>query len=481
MKTPFLILICIFSLNSAADASSMRSAAQNLRSQASDLQSRASSIRSETSSLRSNTSSVNSERSRAEQRRQNIDSEISQLGSDASMKRNEASQLNSQAMSMIQQKRQVDAQNQQLKGQLTTLLRETYKLQALVDFKESEKKSLDDFQNKIAAVNSSFDNLNEKHGRLEKAVVQALDLHSKWMTYLAGTAEIFAPHFKELVDEGSIKAAAYKIKGFVQAVPAQKQVTDSEDEMLAYARRAGQISSSIQDQLREIARSPGLAVYNKYASSPSDGTFWRKQDEDVYKNADFALKTETLINLLRERRGFLVRVIPAMWERMLNVRLDSVNLQRSVRSGTTGMAAADLSQLVLQIHDQVDNVRNQALLLFYKQDCPLLGRDRVNQAVSAANRFLGQLASWPSTSESQGVKSSLLSKQTQAQRLQAQMEKDSAAQGEGFYRRRIARMQQFTSAKRPDGECAAYANTVLNRADGRESEIAFRSYLEKCQ
>src|SRR5262249_28820682 len=149
--------------------------------------------------------------------------------------------------------------------------------------------------------------------------------------------------------------ASYRIQGFAQAVTSQAQVKTQEQVWLAYSREAAQLASSIQDQLRAIASSRGLTTFNKYAgSSAALGPFWRQMDEAVYMNVDLEVKFDHLVNRLQERRDYLVRVIPVMWDRMLSVRLDSLNLQRAVNAGTVSLQGQSLAEMILKIGDSLN-------------------------------------------------------------------------------------------------------------------------------
>jgi hypothetical protein len=403
--------------------------------------------------------------------------EISRIQSEIPSIQSQAASLRSEAARARQQTGVVQGQNEVRRRDLGELLKVVYNLRARVNFKEGEWADLHDLNVKSGEVVEKLGRLNHNQNEAQVALDHARLAHVQWMSELDNTTVRWAPKFATLKDVRSIHASEENILAFTKNTPDQTDLVNGEEVALAEQRNVDQLSRDVQRQIREIGSSRGLVIYNKNSNSAPtyEGDFWKEQEISVYKNTELAMQADELTKLFRDRRNYLLRVIPLMWQRMLNVRVDSVNLKQAVDAGQGAMTNQNVAELVLRLNDEVEVPRARAIVLLLQEESPRLSRLQVNQALDAASRIDQELGTNESTQAAQlraQLKQAGVSLRSFARRV------NSALTDETSYLER--RRLKVNSNPSVSPECVSLRQAVLTLDVGEEGEAAYVKFQEVC-
>jgi hypothetical protein len=404
-------------------AREIRNRASDIRNRASNVRNEAGRVRSASQNLRSETSRMDSERSSAQMKLNGISSEISGLKNQTENLGREAQSLRSQAASYRNQQAGVEREIEANKPILVELMKVVYNLRARVKFKEEELAALDAFQKQVDAILINLNTLGSLQTKAAVSFATAIKQHDNWMNRLSVVSASMAPHFKELKSSNDIRVAKYKIQAFPKqapdpAAPNNSEVTAAEDQ-----HQIAILTDATQKMLRNIGEMRGFAVMNSYSPDKIDSLYWQQIDVSIHKNIELYLQLDTLFKLFQERRIYLVNIIPLLWERMLNVRLDSLNLQKSVQSGLTGIEGLSVPQLASRA-TELDNAYKDTLQLIYKAQMAA-ALEKIDGALTLANQLLEQLAKMKTDAASQ-VQSQILQKQSRLLALKERVGKGGA-------------------------------------------------------
>jgi hypothetical protein len=461
-------------------ANEIRIAASALRSKASKVHARASAARSEASSVRSKTSQMQSDERDAKSKRQSMEGQIHQNNMERSQLESEANSLKQAAEGQRRQKVQVDAEIAVNNRTLSELLKVVYNLEAKVKFKETERDDLETLKQQVNAIYTNMTTLSEMQARAAGELTISAEAHMAWMKHLGEVTERLAPDFKGLKSSDDVKIAAYKASAFPKEAPDPEGPNSREELAIKTERDISALTGRIQEQLRQSGSMPGLAVYHKYSQTRFDGAYWQGIDESVHKNIELALQIDALVKLSRERRGYLVRVIPVMWERMLNLRLDSIHLQMAVHTGEVALDGLSLQDLIMKAKE-LDIQHNQATLLFFKLYSPLMATVQINAAFELADRFNTRLAQMQQSSAVVQVRLTVEEKRKRLQSLQTQISREMSADGNTFLKNRQKSIAAIDSTNSQSAECQAWKKTVQQASADLNNEIAYNSFMRSCQ
>gem|GEM_PF-5446219 len=295
-----------------AEASRVRAAASSARQQASQLTQTASSVRSAASNARSKA---------VEMRSQVIEVNSSTMTANANKQRMSSEEISANAEHVRNR-----ADIERLKKYYEPLVQETYNVEQQQKFIDQAQQDLDTFTNFLGKYYGAHDQLPVYISEALLLAKESDVAHQSWMTALGALIEDKKPDFDSIVNFSTMSEEVQKIVSFENSTP-------NEDALRKLEERAKTNLQIARDRTKSVKLDNFNLVSMRGLHITLQGTDFKSRLQEFYaieRNLQESLRQVNalyfLIEQKQERRNYLVRMIPIVWNRIANLRLQAANV-----------------------------------------------------------------------------------------------------------------------------------------------------------
>lgn len=218
-----------------------------------------------------------------------------------------------------------------LKKEFAAIVQEAYNVEMQQKFIDEAQRDLTSFAAFLAQYYANHDQLP---GFINEALAlekQADAAHTKWMDDLAALIEEKKPNFDNIVDFTTMFEEVQKIVSFENSLPISTGLLTIEGKTKTSLTVARNRANSLKTDNFNLVGMRGLHI-------TLNGTNFKERLQEFYAIEVNLAETLRYINALEymleqknERRNYLVRMIPIVWNRIANLRLQAANVTDGAR------------------------------------------------------------------------------------------------------------------------------------------------------